>query len=143
MTDRRQYTRLQHALRDICIAVVKLACPAEADTETVKNAWANDVARAMDDEHFTAERDDADVGRSLVRSLQIAFEKSTQGSVVRHTILGVLRTLAGVDDEGGRLAGQQPRSVFVQRRNVLLAILRSHGTLQSRCGRTRISTRLR
>ena len=110
-TDPSQYTRLQHALRDICVAVVKLACPAGADTITVKNAWANDVARAVDDEHFRAERDDAGVGRSLMRALQIVYE-SAQGSVVRHTVLGVLRTLAGFDDTGGRLAGQQTRVMF-------------------------------
>jgi hypothetical protein len=95
--------RLSNLLRDTCIAVVRSACGADVPPD-IWTAWVNEVARAMDDEWFSAERDDADLGRSLVLAMQKAYEAQPQRSVVRNVILSLLRVVEGTD----HAEGQQP-----------------------------------
>jgi hypothetical protein len=58
----------------------------------------------MDDSWFSAERDDADLARSIVLAMQTAYEAQPQRSVVRNVIIALLRILEGTD----HAAGQQP-----------------------------------
>ena len=131
--------RVTNLLRDTCFAVVRSACGQDADTAQW-TAWCHEVARAMDDEWFSAERDDADLARSLLKAMQIAYESQPQRSVVRNVILGLLRVLKGTVHH----EGQQPRRIVqgaveraaeqsyqLTRGNMTSASARASGSLSS------------